>query len=250
MIPYVRNRLLSLVRCPDGYRHGCFFQKHITENVKDIHKLSIHNSDSKEPFVYLKNGKGLLYLAQIDILEIHTWGSHINTLEKPDVILFDLDPAPSVQWHEVVDLAHFMRQELIKMKLTSFVKTTGGKGLHIVVPIRPKHSWEDVRSFSKAFAVYIAKQNSAICTESLSKFKRKGKILIDYVRNTRGATVVAPYSLRAREGAPIAIPLHWHELTTKIKSNTFNLKNIKKRLQLVGADPWRNFYKIKQSLKI
>lgn len=250
MIPYIRNRLLSLVRCPDGYPKECFFQKHITEDINGIHKIRISHTTSIEPFFYLKNQTGLVHFAQMDALEIHAWGSHIKTLEKPDVILFDLDPAPSVQWSEVIHLAHFMRQELTKINLISFVKTTGGKGLHIVIPIRPNHSWDTIKEFAKSFAKYIATQQNSICTDSMAQSKRRGKILIDYIRNTRGATAVVPYSLRAHENAPIAMPLHWHELTTKIKPNTYHLKNYKKRLASIYRDPWKNFYITKQSLNI
>lgn len=248
LMPYIRNRLLSLVRCPDGYQQGCFFQKHITDDVKGIYQHVVHNSASAEPFLYLKNSAGLLYLAQMDVLEIHTWGSHVKTLEKPDVVLFDLDPAPSVEWSHVIHLAHFMREELEKLKLQSFVKITGGKGLHIVIPIRPKHSWEDVKEFAKSFAKYIAEHNLSICTESMAKTKRRGKIFIDYLRNTRGATAIAPYSLRARPNAPIAMPIDWSDLTAKIKPDHFTLKNYKNKLKSFKNDPWKNFYLRKNPL--
>ena len=143
-----------------------------------------------------------------------------------------------------------MRNELEKLKLKSFVKTTGGKGLHIVVPIRPKYSWDEVKNFSKSFAQFIAEKLPEICTEHMAKSKRKGKIFIDYVRNTRGATAVAPYSLRAREGAPVATPLSWEELTAQIHSNSYTIKNIGQRLKKLKKDPWEDFYKTHQSLKL
>lgn len=250
ILPYIINRPLSLVRCPSGIQAQCFFQKHI--NIKDDHKSIFEKSypNKDEPFIYIKNVNGLLKLIQMNVLEIHVWGARADKPEKPDWIVFDLDPAPDVQWKKVIEAAFRVKEELEKIGLTSFVKTTGGKGLHVTIPFERRYSWEQVNAFSKLFAEFMASKYPKEYISIMSKQKRVGKIFIDYLRNHESATAIAPYSLRAREGAPIATPLHWDELTTKIKSNHFTLKNLLKRLASLENDPWQGFFEVKQKLPL
>lgn len=249
MLPYVKNRLLTLVRCPHDYKK-CFYQKHLTNEIpvglytKDVED----KANDHEDYLYLKALPGLVSLVQLGVLEIHPWGSTIKSIEKPDMLIFDLDPASEVKWKEVVKAAKLIKQQLAAINLLSFVKSTGGKGLHVVVPIKPQYDWDTIKNFSHSFVNYLVQQNPEEYVSTISKKSRQGKIFIDYLRNQRGATAVAPYSTRAREGAPIATPLAWDELTNNIKDTSFNIKNIRKRMESLKQDPWAEFYNIKQKL--
>jgi bifunctional non-homologous end joining protein LigD len=184
------------------------------------------------------------------VLEIHPWGSKIDNLEQPDIIIFDLDPAPEVPWSRVVAAAKEVRNYLAEYQLISFVKTTGGKGLHVVVPIQPEYNWEEVKNFAYVFVQCLVKINPKEYTATMSKTKREGKIFIDYLRNQKAATAIAPYSTRARIHAPIATPLSWDELSNKPQNNSYTLKTLPKRLNQLKADPWKDFWQIKQSLRL
>ncbi len=164
------------------------------------------------------NIEGVIELVQIGALEIHVWGSREDNLEQPDMMIFDLDPAPEVEWARVIKAAQLMRERLSDLGLASFVKTTGGKGLHVVTPLTPKADWETVKSFSKAVAERIVRESPEEYIATMSKEKRKGKIFIDYLRNGRGATSIAAYSTRGRLGAPVSTPVSWDELTADLKS--------------------------------
>jgi bifunctional non-homologous end joining protein LigD len=251
VLPYIINRPLSLVRCPDGREGKCFFQKHLnTHENTDAVLFEAKPNNKDEKFMYIKNIKGLLKLVQMGVLEIHPWGARVDKPEKPDFIIFDLDPAPDVPWKKVIEAAFRVKEELEKIGLKSFVKTTGGKGLHVTLPFQRRYSWEQVNHFSKIFAEFMAGKYPKEYISVMSKRKRGGKIFIDYLRNHQGATAIAPYSIRARENAPIATPLHWDELTIKIKSTQFTLKTLPKRLTQLENDPWEDFFKIKQKLPI
>src|SRR3990167_2627417 len=198
ILPYIINRPLTLLRCPDQY-DKCFYQKHLTEAMPDsIYGINIKEKEGKGEYLYIKNQTGLLALIQMSTLELHPWGSKIKNVELPDMIIFDFDPAPDVHWKEVVVAAQEARAYLMKAGLQSFVRTTGGKGLHVVVPVKPKHDWETVKQFAKSFVDYMvaSEPNKYIGTASMEK--RHHKIFIDYLRNGRGATAVASYSTRAR----------------------------------------------------
>lgn len=250
ILPFLVNRPLTLVRCPEIYTE-CFYQKHINKNVPEgLFQVPIKGKEGTEDYVFLKNNTGLLALIQLGVLEIHPWGSKVNKIEFPDYITFDLDPSPEIPWKTVVKTALLMRDHLKDFKLTSFVKTTGGKGLHVVVPIKPQYSWEKVKLFSEVFVKFMISEYPNQYINEASKAKRKGKIFIDYLRNVRGATAVAAYSTRARIHAPISTPLHWDELSNDIKENTFTIFTILPRLNQLKKDPWEDFFKIKQSLRL
>lgn len=241
ILPHIINRPLTLVRCPDGYKK-CFYQKHLTENMPK-HLFSFDKN------IYIKNFSGLMELVQMRTLEIHPWAALIKDIEHPNFITFDLDPAPDVKWKDTVKAALSIRDYLLEYKLKSFVKTTGGKGLHIVVPIKPIYSWHIVKEFAHAFVKYLVLENPTKYIDQMSKAKRKGKIFIDYLRNGRGATSVAAYSIRARLHAPVSTPLEWDELTNTFDDTFFTLKTLPDRLEQLKEDPWKDIYKLKQSLK-
>jgi len=252
ILPYLVNRALTLVRCPGGYASSCFYQKHINSGTpKELHGVKIKNKNGKsEEYIYIDDEAGLLALPQLGALELHPWGSKIEKIEYPDIIIFDIDPAPDVSWSRVVEAAFAVKSQLDKLKLKSFVKTTGGKGLHVFVPIKPEYKWDDIKEFSHLLVQYLCMQHPKSYLSVMNKAKRKGKIFIDYLRNSRGATAVAPFSTRAKKHATVSVPLDWDELTKKIEDTTYTIKTLPKRLQNQKKDPWEKFFKIKQSLDL
>ncbi len=241
ILPYITKRPLSLLRCPDGYQK-CFFQKNLQEK-----NATIFNDKS---FVYIKNNQGLQALAQLAVLEIHIWGSPLRNIDKPDMIVFDLDPAEDVPWKKVVDAAFTVKEHLDDFGLKSFVKTTGGKGLHVVIPIKPLYDWDYVKTFAGTLVNFLVMSDPKKYVSKMTKNIRKGKIFLDYFRNIKGATSVSPYSTRARLHAPVSTPLHWDELTNNYKDTFFTVETVLKRLEKLKKDPWKDFFDLKQSLAI
>jgi bifunctional non-homologous end joining protein LigD len=252
ILPYLKDRPLSLVRCPEGAQKKCFFQKHLNQKTSANALKTITIKEKGEAGIYIMANdiSGLITLVQMRVLEIHPWGSRADDIEHPDLMTFDIDPDPSVEWKRVIQAAQLLHSVFDQLHLKSFVKTTGGKGLHVVIPLSRKHDWDEVKDFSKMIAQTIAKEDPTHYTYELSKAKRKGKIFLDYLRNQRGATAIAPYSTRARSEAPVAVPLSWEELDVKLKSDHFNVKNLKKRLSSLKKDPWKEFFSVKQSLPV
>ena len=194
------------------------------------------------------NIDGVIALVQMGALEIHVWGSREDKLEQPDMMVFDLDPAPEVEWPGMIKAARLMRERLSELGLASFVKTTGGKGLHIVVPLTPEADWDTVKAFSRAVAESVVRETPAEYIATMSKEKRKGKIFIDYLRNGRGATSIAAYSTRSRQGAPISTPVAWDELTADLKPDSYNIHNIRRRLTALKEDPWADYFSVRQQI--
>jgi bifunctional non-homologous end joining protein LigD len=215
-----------------------------------LHPINIVLKHKKEVYFYINDDNGLLTLSQLGVLEIHPWGSCIQDLEFPDMIIFDLDPSPDVPWKKVVAAAFEIKKHLSSLKLQSFVKTTGGKGLHIVVPIVPEYEWDEIKNFAQVFANFIMMNNPNNYVTKMSKAARTGKILIDYLRNLKGATAIAPYSTRARIHAPVSTPIAWDELSNDIQDTYYTRKTIPERLDSLKKDPWRDFFKLKQSLHL
>ena len=245
VLPHLVDRPLSLVRCPSGAASKCFFQKHAWDGIgKAIKRKDIGDDE----VLFIEDLNGLIALVQASVLEIHPWGSKLRKVEAPDRITFDLDPGQDVPWMALIDAANEVRERLSSMHLESFVKTTGGKGLHVVVPLTPKADWETVKSFAQDVAERMAKDSPSRYTAVLSKSARGGKIFIDYLRNGRGATAVAAYSTRARDGATVSTPLAWDELSPAIRPSHFNLENLPTRLRHLGSDPWVGIDKIEQAL--
>ena len=248
MVPHLRDRPLSLLRCPEGVGATCFFQKHFGKTeLKSLSRLSVQERKGKMEYLVLHTTSDLVELAQHGIVELHPWGCRADDLERPDQLIFDLDPDPSVEWASVVDTAHALKQHLEELGLTSFAKTTGGKGLHLVLPLQRKASWDEIKEFSRAFAESVAEAAPSMFTTNPLKRLRKGKIFVDYLRNDKGSTAVAPYSLRAREGAPVAMPMPWSEITKKLDPRRFTLRTVP-ALVSKRPDPWRDISKVRQEI--
>jgi bifunctional non-homologous end joining protein LigD len=245
VLPHLVDRPLSLVRCPSGAASKCFFQKHAWEGIgKAIKRKDIGDDE----VLFIKDLDGLIALVQASVLEIHPWGSKLRNVEAPDRVTFDLDPGEDVAWTALIEAASEVRERLHSMKLESFLKTTGGKGLHVVVPLTAKAEWEAVKSFAQEVADGMAKDSPSRYTAVLSKSARGRKIFIDYLRNGRGATAVAAYSTRARAGATISTPLAWDELSPAIRPGHFTVDNLPTRLRHLGSDPWAEIDNIRQVL--
>lgn len=249
LLPHVADRPLTLVRCPTGTSGPCFFQKHPPEGLPSVVKrVQIKEKDGANTYLVISNVEGLLTLVQFGAIEIHAWGARIDAIEKPDRLIFDLDPDPAVDWPDVIETAFHFRRVLSGLGLDSFVKTTGGKGLHVVIPVDRRRDWKTVKSFSKSLAEQVAAAAPQHFTTNPLKAQRRGKIFIDYLRNERGATAVAAYSCRARAGAPVATPVSWDELRTLSGPQEFTLQNLPARLARKRRDPWAEILRLRQSL--
>ncbi len=249
MLPHLCKRPLSLVRCPKGREEECFFQKHVNETISsDIERIEVPEEHGSTTYMMANSLSAIISLVQIGVLEFHTWGASQGHLDKPDRMIFDLDPAPELPWMQVVEAAQLIRALLDDIGLKSFVKTTGGKGLHVDVPLKPERSWNEVKLFSKAIARHLEKTLPGRFTSSLSKSKRVGKLFVDYLRNTEGATAVAAYSTRALANAPISTPIRWDELDADMHSSRFNLGNIQRRLGQLKEDPWGEYFRVEQHI--
>jgi bifunctional non-homologous end joining protein LigD len=249
VLPHMVRRPLSLVRCPAGRDKHCFYQKHLSDMLpKSVHGVPIREKKGVEEYVAIENLTGLVGLVQLGVLEIHPWGSREDDVEHPDRVVIDLDPGPGVEWGEIVEGARLVRERLADLGLESFVKTTGGKGLHVVFPIQRRTSWDDVKAFAKAIADGITADEPNKYLAVMSKAKRNNKIFVDYLRNGRGATAIAPYSTRARENATVATPLSWEELGEGTTPAMFNVRTVPARVGKLKADPWADIGKVRQSI--
>ncbi|MGO8720863.1 MAG: non-homologous end-joining DNA ligase [Acidobacteriaceae bacterium] len=252
MLPHIANRPFSIVRCPQGSTKPCFFQKHVTENLPDgIDGIEIRErgSGAVESYLTISTPLGLAGLAQMGVLEIHPWGSSNSDIEKPDRLVFDLDPDEAIGWETLAESAQEVRSRLKQCKLESFLKTTGGKGLHVVAPIEPEHDWPVIKEFALAFASQMEAENKRLYLTKMTKAERAGKIFIDYLRNERGATSIAPFSPRARHGAPVAVPLEWKELDAP-KPPRFLVAEFSEWKSRLRHDPWRALLKKRQSIPV
>jgi bifunctional non-homologous end joining protein LigD len=248
LLPHVAKRPLTLVRCPDGQGKQCFFQKKLLPgSPKSIHTFDLEEADgSIEKYMYVDDMPGLVGLAQLGTLELHTWGSTIDKVEKPDLAVFDLDPDVGLPWERVALAAFALRRRLDELGLKSFLKTTGGKGLHVVVPVERRLAWDDFKHATKLVAERMVADDPSAYTTNLTKAARKGKIFIDFLRNGRNATFIAPYSPRARVGAPVAVPISWEELAGGIDPAKLTIRTVPPRLAKV-RDPWRDITTVKQA---
>ncbi|HVS00055.1 MAG TPA: DNA ligase D [Thermoanaerobaculia bacterium] len=249
ILPHVEDRPLTLVRCPEGQAKECFYQKHVNEHFPAaVHRVEVDASAKTVPYGAIDSLKGLISLVQMGALELHIWGSRRDQIEKPDYVVFDLDPDEGLGWDRVVEGALRVRERLAELGLQTFLKTTGGKGLHVALPLTRRLEWDEVKAFTKAVSEDIAAAEPDRYTSKLPKVRRQGKIFIDYLRNGRGATSIAAYSTRARPGAPVSTPLFWEELESDVRANTFNVRNLPQRLESLKADPWEGIYKVRQSI--
>jgi bifunctional non-homologous end joining protein LigD len=249
VLPHIAHRPLTLVRCPEGYGKECFYQKHLGSGVPDvIGRVEIPEKSGSETYPVIDNRAGLVAMVQMSVLEIHLWGSTVTKLEAPDRIVFDLDPDVGLPWERVTAAAIEVREALLGIGLRSFAKTTGGKGLHVVVPVMPKLDWDAIKEFAKWVAERFVKTYPDRYTSNMAKRARTGRIFIDYLRNGRGATAIAPYSARARDGATVATPLFWEEVEKGVEPQDFTVTTVPARLRKIRADPWAEMPKLRQSI--
>jgi bifunctional non-homologous end joining protein LigD len=249
VLPEVVGRPLVLVRCPEGMAKPCFFQKHPGAGSSDrLRQIPVKEKSKTERYLVADDLAGVISLVQMGVLEIHSWGSRADRIEQPDRLIFDLDPDPSVKFTRLVEAAYEVRQFLDDLGLVSFVKTTGGKGLHVVVPVSRRHEWDEMKEFCRLVATAIVRAAPDHYTANMSKAARVGKIYVDYLRNGRGASAIVPYSTRARSGAPVAMPVAWEELRRLEAANQFTIQNAVERLRRQKLDPWAEIGRVRQSV--
>ena len=251
MLPELIKRPVSLVRCPLGKPEDCFFQRHAHPGMPEtIKRIPLREEGSKEraDYLYIEDARGLLALAQFGAIEFHSWGCRVDQPERPDRIVFDLDPDEGLPWREVVSAAHGVADALRELGLVPFVKTTGGKGLHVVVPLARRQGWPEVRRFCEAFARQQAERAPKRFTANMAKRERRGRIFLDYLRNARSATAVAAYSLRARPGVPASTPLAWSELDLFENPRELNYATVPERLSEDFEDPWADIDRAARAL--
>ena len=242
MLPHLIERPLTLFRCPNGWSKGCFYQKRADDSVSEaIARVPIRTSEGLTVEYMMANSvSAIVALVQMGVLEMHPWGSRAQHLGRPDRIIFDLDPADDVAWQDVKQAALLVKALLENLGIMPFLKTTGGKGLHVAVAIEPTVGWEEVKGFSKAVAELLERTFPDRFTSNLMKVSRRGRVFIDYLRNSEGATAIAPYSTRARADAPVSTPLSWDELAGDVRFAHFHVGNVPKRLVRMKTDPWQD----------
>jgi bifunctional non-homologous end joining protein LigD len=245
MLPHIAGRPISLVRCPRGAEKECFFQKHASQGWPDeFRKIRIKEKSGTDDYLYIEDKAGLVAAAQMGVLELHLWCAQADDVEKPDRMIFDLDPDERVNFAEVKNAARELKARLEKLGLKSFPLATGGKGIHVVVPLARGHSWDEHRNFAEAIARLMAEEEPDRFVATMSKAKRRGKIFVDYLRNQRGATAISPFSSRSRKGAPVAWPVSWAQMA--------RLKNAKPasilRMPAANSDPWKGYFQTRQKL--
>ncbi len=249
ILPYIESRPLSLLRCPDGWNKECFYQKHADQSVHgSVERVTVAQRGEEATYFAASSLPALVGLVQWGVLELHPWGSRMPHPERPDRLIFDFDPADDVPWPSLVTGARLLRTLLGEIGLTGFLKTTGGKGLHVVVPIQATLTWEQAKGFTRSIAELMARTFPDRFTAALSKSRRKGRIFIDYLRNAEGATAIAAYSFRARSNAPVSTPIAWTELSREVRFDFFNVATIPSRLKRLRQDPWEEFHRIRQTV--
>jgi len=248
MAPHLVDRPLALLRCPGGIEEQCFFQKHAGAGLISP-RIQRMKDDHGEELLSISDLDGLLTLVQAGVLEIHVWGSTIEDVEHCNRIVFDLDPGEDLPWSAVNAAARELRQRLADLKLTSFVKTTGGKGLHVMLPTDGT-PWDEAKDFAHAMVLAMEADSPDKYVSKMTKSIRGGKIFLDYLRNGRGATAIVAYSTRARPGAAISTPVTWDELGPKLTPNKFTVLNVGKRLGALKRDPWADIDKVRQRLPV
>ena len=247
MLPYLSHRVLTTVRCPKGISQTCFYKKHPASDSKGVITIPIANGKGEvEEYFYVEDVTGILSEVQMGTLEFHTWGSSVDDLEKPDMMVFDLDPDEGMELDRVRQGVRDVRSILNELSLKSYLKTSGGKGYHVVVPLKPTVDWDTFHDFAKKVAEVMEQKWPDRYTSNVRKANRKGKIFIDWIRNGRGATSVASYSLRGRKGGKVSMPIAWEELDT-VAPDSIDMEQA--LLRMSGEDPWKDFFKNDQMLK-
>jgi bifunctional non-homologous end joining protein LigD len=249
MLPHVGKRPLSLVRCPSGADHKCFYQKHDSGGFpKVLHHIEIEEgSGEKEQYFYVTDLAGIIGGVQMNVFEFHIWGCRVDQLEKPDRIVFDLDPDVGLGFEDVRFAAFDLRDRLAKLGLETFPMLSGGKGIHVIAPLSRRADWIATKAFCKGFATSLEADAPERYVSNMAKAKRKGRIFVDYLRNERGSTAITPYSTRARERAPVAAPITWKEMKTVAGANIYTVQTMAERARKV-RDPWPGYFDVRQSI--
>jgi bifunctional non-homologous end joining protein LigD len=249
ILPHVARRPITLVRCPTGRQKKCFYQRHAGSGVPaELGEVEISGFEESGAYLFIKDVQGLIAMVQMGVLEMHPWGARVDRPDRPERIIFDLDPGEGLGFADVAPAAQEVRTKLAGMGLVSFLKTTGGKGLHVVVPIERRHEWREVKAFAKNVAESLAAEAPERFLIRISKAERRGRIFIDYLRNDPTSTAVAPYSTRARAGAPVAMPIAWEALSPSLDPAAFNINTVPNRLREQRADPWAEIGRVRQRL--
>ena len=246
MAPQVVGRPLALVRCPEGTKGQCFFQKHASAGLSEKTLRTVTDSKGRQ-VIGIEDLDGLLSLVQAGVLEIHVRGARLDSLDVCDRIVFDLDPGEGTDWSAMVAAARDVRGRLRALKLDSFVKLSGGKGLHVVMPVDGA-DWDGAKRFAQGIALAMAADDPARYLAKITKSLRKGRIFVDYLRNSLEQTSVAAYSTRARAGAPVSVPVSWEELGRTTSAHQYTVRDLMQRLSRLKQDPWRDIGRIKQTL--
>ena len=250
MMPHASGRPLTLVFCPSGVDAGCSYLRHSKLwGPKVIRRVKIREKTKLGEYRDVDSVEGLVSLAQMNVVEIHTWNSCAGNIERPDRIVLDLDPGNKVRWPAVIDAARLLRAMLGRLGLQSWVKTTGGRGLHVVVPVIPERDWSECLEFARAIATLLVERNPRRYTLDFRKEGRDDKILVDYLRNNRTNTSVSAYSIRARPSAPVSMPVRWSELTPALRPLSFTVLTVPALLQRRRVDPWRDYWRAKQRIR-
>jgi bifunctional non-homologous end joining protein LigD len=249
ILPHVRGRPLTLLRCATGADDDCSFMKHSKVWAPPaLRRVRIREKTKLGEYLVIEDLAGIVGLVQMDVLEIHTWNSRADDVERPDRIVIDLDPGPKVAFARVIEGARMLRDILRVLGLQAFVKTTGGVGLHVVVPLVVEHDWSVCFSFARGLCEAIVRQHPRGYSIAMPKQGREDKILLDYLRNNRTNTSVAAFSTRARSDAPVSVPIAWDELGPRLRPDQYNLRNLPRRLRSLRADPWRDYFRMQQRL--
>ena len=249
VVPHVAGRPLTLVRCPEGIASPCFYMKHSKVWAPStLRRVRIQEKTKVGEYLIADDLPAIIGLVQMGIVEIHTWNSRFEDLERPNRIVIDLDPGERVGWPRVIEAARAVRRALEALDLAAFVKTTGGRGLHVVVPLVPDADWAACLAFSRALSERLERAHPDAYTTEFAKAGRADKILIDYLRNNRTNTSVAAFSTRARPGAPVSVPLRWTELKVQAEPSAWTASTIRTRLGRLRADPWKDYWTCRQKL--
>jgi DNA ligase D len=249
MLPHVARRPITLVRCPTGRQRKCFYQRHAGSGVPaELGEVDIPGFEESGAYLFIKDAPGLVALVQMGVLEVHPWGARVDKPDRPDRVIFDLDPGEGLGFADVAEAGHEVRAFLEGLGLVCFAKTTGGKGVHVVVPVDRRHGYPQVKAFAKKVAESLAATTPTRYLTRISKAERRGRIFIDYLRNDATSTAVAAYSTRSRAGAPVATPVTWDELIPALDPVDFNVNTVPARLARIGGDPWREMGKVRQGL--
>ena len=249
IVPHVAGRVLTLCHCPNGLLRPCAFMRHRKAWGPDVlRRVRIREKTKVGEYLVADDVRAVVGLVQMGIVEIHTWNSNVRDVERPDRIIWDLDPGPDVAWPAVIDAARTVRRLLDVLGLACWVKTTGGKGLHVVVPIKPKRTWSECLEFSRAVAAALVRSDPSRYTVTYAKRGRERQILVDYLRNNRTNTSVSAYSTRARSGSPVSVPIAWDELSARLNPSRFTIASVLRRLAGERADPWSGYWKARQQV--